>query len=95
MPDDPDARVDSVRVLVEIENLDSSLSESSDSSFAHEGEHAAVVVTVDMDIENVSATNSLQAVEEVRFSPLADVRHAFEHVLTLPGGESRMVKTQS
>jgi hypothetical protein len=87
--------VDPVRVLVEIENLDRSLSEFSDRSFTHEGEHAAVVVTVDMDIENVSATDGLQAVEEEGFSPLADVRHAFEHVLTLPGGESRMVKTQS
>jgi hypothetical protein len=44
-----------------------------------------MMIGVDMEIEKIPATDGRQAVEHVEISPFADVRHAFEHVFTLPG----------
>ncbi|MFM8857052.1 MAG: hypothetical protein ACKOI2_07565 [Actinomycetota bacterium] len=57
--------------------------------FANEGEHAPMVILVDMEVEDILATGSHQAVEHLGIPPLADVRHAFEHVFTLPGGKGQ------
>jgi hypothetical protein len=77
--------MNTVGVAAEIECLDGTSGQVANRLFANEGEHASMMIGVDMEIEKIPATDGRQAVEHVEISPLADVRHAFEHVFTLPG----------
>jgi hypothetical protein len=83
--DDAEARVNAVSVATEIECLDGVAGQAANRLFANESEHASMVVGVDMEIENILAADRHQVVEHLGVPPLADVRHAFEHVFTLPG----------
>ncbi len=77
--------MNTVGVAAEIECLDGTSGQVANRLFANEGEHASMMIGVDMEIEKIPATDGRQAVEHVEISPFADVRHAFEHVFTLPG----------
>jgi hypothetical protein len=83
---DAEAGMNAVSVGAEIECLDGATGQSANRLFANEGEHAPMVIGVDMEIEKILAAVRHQAVEYLGVPPFADVRHAFEHVFTLPGG---------
>ena len=84
--DDTEARVHAIRVAAQIECLDGTAGQAANRRLANEGEHTPVVIFVDMEIEDIVAAGGYQAVENSGVPPLADVRHALEHLVTLPGG---------
>ena len=78
--------MNTVVVLAEIESLDSSSGQVANRLLTDESEHAAMMILVDVEIEDVVATGGHQVVEHSSVPSFADVRHAFEHLVTLPGG---------
>ena len=76
-----------VRAQVEGEN--GGRGHGSGRRFAHNGDHAAVMIGVEVDIEELGARIARDQLDEVRSAAFADIDDALEHDEAVTRGEVR------
>ena len=77
--------MNTVDVSVDMEQVEGLGGDVADRFFSHECEHAAMVMMISVDIEQILTADQSEPTEDVSIATLADVGDAFEHRLTLPG----------